>query len=69
MDTTFKRAKVVEGHPIEEATGVGVNGSEAVQQFSPRNCCHLGIFVVFMTAICIVLLAVVIVIPIMNKFS
>ena len=60
---------------IGASTGVfgpkGGTGEEqdAVKQFSPRNCFQLGIFVVFMTAICIVLLAVVIIIPIMNKFS
>lgn len=66
MDTT-KTAKVIEGAPVRVAVD---NGNEVQQQqFSPRNCFSLGIFVVFMTAICIVILAVVIVIPVMNKFS
>ena len=70
MDTP-KKQKVIEGRVVGSSVAVEDGSTEEVQQqqFSPKNCFSLGIFIVFMTAICIVLLAIVIVIPVMNKFS
>jgi len=42
---------------------------EPKQAFNPRNCCQLGIFISLATVFCIIILATVVVIPIMNKFS
>ena len=61
MDAPNKKPKL----GIADAVGA----EEEPREFSPRNCCNLAVMISVAMVVSIFIVAVVIVIPVMNKFS